>query len=143
MVESTERSSINLDKMKNLFLRRYTAIGAVAALALVAIFAVAAPIALALAPTAPQVQVRDWSQVLVLFSKIFNILFWILILLAVLFIVWAAFNYLTAGGDPEKVKSANHKIIYAVVAIVVALLARAIPTLVCSFLGASGSCTTF
>lgn len=85
-------------------------------------------------PPAPQTTVESVDDIFVLVSNIFNILFWALIVLAGIFIIMAAFSYLTAGGDPEKVKTANQKVIYAAVAVVVAVLARAIPTVVCSFL---------
>ena len=71
----------------------------------------------------------------ILITKIVNILVALLIAVAAIFIVVAAFGYLTAGGDDEKVKSAKQKLVYAVVAIVVALLAFALPKLVVNLLG--------
>ena|SRR3989344_2448012 len=62
-------------------------------------------------------------------------LFWILIVAVLIFVVVAAFRYLTAAGDPEKVKKANYTLIYAAVAIVVALIARTLPQIVNSFTG--------
>lgn len=62
---------------------------------------------------------------------------WVYILffvLAVLFILIAAFRYLTAAGDPEKVKSAQNMLIYAVVAIVIAFLAVGFETIIGTFL---------
>jgi len=64
--------------------------------------------------------------------------FWII---AAIFIILAAFSYLTAGGDEEKLKSAKQKVIYAIVAIVVALLAQSIRWVVSSFLGATNPTT--
>ena len=67
-----------------------------------------------------------------------NLAFWmftILIILAVIMAVYAAFIYLTAAGDAEKVKRANHLLIYIAVAIVVALIAKNVPTLVSTFVG--------
>jgi len=58
--------------------------------------------------------------------------FWIV---AVAMILWAAFLYLTAGGAPEKVGAANATLRYAIVAIVVALIATSLPFLVKSLLG--------
>lgn len=89
--------------------------------------------------TPPPTTIRGVNDVYELINDVFGILFWLLIVLAGIFIIWAAFNYLTAGGDPEKVQTANKKVIYAAVAVVVAVLARAIPTVVCSFL-AQGGC---
>jgi uncharacterized membrane protein len=76
------------------------------------------------------------QSILQLFCTVFAWAFWFLIVLAVIFIIVAAFKYLTAAGDPEKVKSAGTMLIYTAVAIVVALLARAIPLVIGSFLGA-------
>ena len=52
-----------------------------------------------------------------------------LIVLAGIFVVIAAYSYLTAAGDEEKVKGAKNKIIYAAVAIVVGLLSKIIVAL--------------
>lgn len=54
---------------------------------------------------------------------------------AVIFIIIAAFGYLTSGGDAEKVASAKNKIVFVIVAIVVAALAFAVPRLVFNVLG--------
>ncbi len=58
-------------------------------------------------------------------------IFWIV---AIFFIIFAGFTYLTAAGDPEKVTKANHMLRYAVIGIAVALLATVLPTLIQSFL---------
>ncbi|MEK6690024.1 MAG: hypothetical protein AABY78_01835 [Nitrospirota bacterium] len=42
----------------------------------------------------------------------------IFFIIAVMMIILAAFSYLTAGGDEEKVKAAKSRIIYAAVAII-------------------------
>ncbi|MBN2197797.1 hypothetical protein JW698_01200 [Candidatus Wolfebacteria bacterium] len=66
-----------------------------------------------------------------------NVVRWVYILffiLAVLFILFAAFTYLTAGGDTEKVEKAKNQIIYAAVAIAVALLAVGFEIIIRSFL---------
>lgn len=57
--------------------------------------------------------------------------FWII---AAIFIVIAAYKYLTAGGAEDKVKSAKQMLIYAVIAIVVALVATAVVGATSSFL---------
>src|SRR3972149_177177 len=53
----------------------------------------------------------------------------LLIALSVLFVIYAAFLYLTAGGDPKNVENAKNIIIYAVVAIVIALKANVVATI--------------
>ncbi|MBI2641968.1 MAG: hypothetical protein HYW96_00105, partial [Candidatus Wildermuthbacteria bacterium] len=39
----------------------------------------------------------------------------------------AAFQFVTGGGKPEEVSAARQKLIYAVIGIAIALLARALP----------------
>lgn len=60
-----------------------------------------------------------------------SIIFWIL---AVIFILYAGFLYLTAAGDTEKVKTASTQLLYSVIAVAVALFATVIPTFVRNFL---------
>ena len=57
-------------------------------------------------------------------------LFTILFALAVVMIIYAAFLYLTAAGSPDRINSAKSILIYAIVAIVIALVAGGIPTLI-------------
>ncbi|MEY4731573.1 MAG: hypothetical protein RL681_519 [Candidatus Parcubacteria bacterium] len=66
-------------------------------------------------------------------------LFIFLVVLAIIFVVLAAFNYLTSGGDPEKVKTASNQLIYAAVAIAVGLFAKALPLLVGSLVGSTAT----
>jgi hypothetical protein len=84
----------------------------------------------------PQGQINSLQSVLNTVCIVFSWLFYFLIALAVIFIVIAAFKYLTAAGNPEKVGSAGQTLLYAAIAVGVALLARAIPNIVSSFLGA-------
>jgi hypothetical protein len=71
-----------------------------------------------------------------LITRALNYAFTFLLALAVIFVLYAAFIYLTAGGDAEKVSRANRIILYAAIAIAIAVLARAVPILVTNFLGA-------
>ena len=61
-------------------------------------------------------------------------LFGILLVAAVVFLIYAAFLYLTSGGEEEKTKKAKSYVIYAVIAIGIGILAQAIVALVGSFL---------
>lgn len=82
-------------------------------------------------PTGP----TSLDQLLGVLNKIINILFTILMIAAVIFILIAAFNYLTAMGSADKVKTANNMIIYAAIAIAVALVAKGIPWVISSIIG--------
>lgn len=59
------------------------------------------------------------------------VIFWII---TVLFLIWAAVIYLTAGGEEEKLKEAKNRVIYAVIAAAIALLANGISAIVYNLL---------
>ncbi|MDP3015358.1 MAG: hypothetical protein Q8N28_03055 [bacterium] len=63
----------------------------------------------------------------------------IFFVIAVLLIIFAAFTYLFAGGDPEKVTEAKNRLIYAAVAIAVAFLAVGFEAIVRNFLTTPGA----
>lgn len=56
-------------------------------------------------------------------KRLTNFMTWLLLALAVMFVIYAAYLYLTSQGDAEKVKQASKVILYAAVSIGVALLA--------------------
>ena len=58
----------------------------------------------------------------------------IFFIVAVIFILFAAFNYLSGGENTEKLKTAHNQIIYAAIAIAVALLAVGISTIIQRFI---------
>ncbi len=63
----------------------------------------------------------------------------IFFIIAVLLVIMAAFTYLFAGGDPEKVGEAKSRLIYATVAIAVAFLAVGFEAIVKNFLTTPGA----
>jgi hypothetical protein len=70
-----------------------------------------------------------------------NVIKWvytIFYVVTVLFILLAAFNYLQGGTNPEKVKTAKAQLKYAVIAIVIALVASGVTLLLQRFLGSYG-----
>lgn len=58
----------------------------------------------------------------------------IFFVIAVMFILFSAYSFLTSGGEPEKVKSAREKIMWAAVAIAIALLAVGAEVIIKNFL---------
>jgi len=62
-------------------------------------------------------------------------IFVVLLVLAVIFIVLAGFQFITGGGDPAAISEARTKLIYAAVGIGVALLARGLPEAVRNIIG--------
>lgn len=88
-------------------------------------------------PTAPYSTLTGFQNFIC--TVVVGWLFTLLIVLAVVFVLIAAFKYLTASGDPEKVKSASSTLIYAAIAVVVGLFARALPLIIGSlFSGGTG-----
>jgi uncharacterized protein YacL len=86
----------------------------------------------------PFVNVDIWQMV----NKALTWFLFFVILAAVVMIIMAGWEYVQAAGDSKKIQAALNRIIYAVVGIVVALLAKAIIMFACSFLG-TGTCSFF
>lgn len=63
-------------------------------------------------------------------EKIITWLITIVLIVAALFIVFAAFTFITAGGDPEKLNTARNQVMYALIGVVVALLAHGLVLLI-------------
>jgi len=63
-------------------------------------------------------------------NRIFNVVFVLLMALVGIMVIIGAFNIVTAGGDPQKVTSGKNYIMYAVLGLVVALFAKAIPAII-------------
>ena len=59
-------------------------------------------------------------------TEVLNIALVVIGIVAVLFLILYAFQYITAGGDPEKAKKARSGIINAIIGIIVAALAFSI-----------------
>lgn len=104
---------------------------------LVAILSIA-PLA-AFAQTIPPVNVpssnvRSLSDISRIIVTLINWLTGIFFAVAVLFIFYAAYLYLTAAGDEKRLGQAKNQLIYSIIAIVVALLAGSIRFIVSSLL---------
>ncbi|MDO8504233.1 MAG: hypothetical protein Q7S36_00060 [Candidatus Liptonbacteria bacterium] len=85
----------------------------------------------------------DTSAFFTLGCRIVDFLFAVLIFATIFFVVLAAYKYLTSGGEPDKVKEASQDLLFAAVAIVVALLAKGVPAIVGSLLGVAVISTIF
>jgi len=62
-------------------------------------------------------------------------IFVVLIIIVALLIAWGGFLIATAAGAPEKVASGRNYILYALIGLAVALLAKALPSIVKALLG--------
>ncbi len=88
-------------------------------------------------PPQTSISQNGWSAVIDLINLARNWLFGILLAVVVVFILLAAFNFLTAGGSDEKVKKAKGMLRNAVIALVVGLLCGSIILVVTAFFDAS------
>jgi len=68
-----------------------------------------------------------------LFMKILNWTFNIIIVLGLIYILFAGYKYMTSGGETTKVQAALQNIIYALVGIAIAILAKALVNFVVSW----------
>lgn len=66
--------------------------------------------------------IADGDQV----AKLFSLIFGIAAAIAILVIVIAAINFITGGGDPEKISRAKRAIIFSLVGLAIAISAEAI-----------------
>ncbi|MDP3901415.1 MAG: hypothetical protein Q8Q37_00355 [bacterium] len=74
--------------------------------------------------------VQDVGDVVRVLDNIVNWLFAFLLASALIFILIAAYAYLSAGGDQEEIKKAHRMIFYAAIAIAVGLLSRSVVPIV-------------
>lgn len=82
------------------------------------------------APPETIVSKQGAHGVLVLIKTVGEWMFGILVALAVILVLLAAFDFLFSGGDEKKVAEARDKLTYALVAVGVAILARGIILLI-------------
>lgn len=85
-------------------------------------------------PGQENINIRSVGDVVGKFEIIVNWVQYIFFIVAALYIILAAFAYLTSGGDETKIKTAKDRLMYAVIAIVVALLAFVMKNVVTGFL---------
>ena len=69
------------------------------------------------------------------FPAIVTLLFGAAILLALFFLIFAGIQWMTSGGDKQKISAAREKIIFAIVGLLVVLLAYLVITFVMNFFG--------
>jgi len=83
---------------------------------------------IAAAQSPPEATVTDLNDITAIAQKITSWARIMFFVLAGLFLVFAAFKFLTSGGDEDKIKGAKNALIYAIIAIVVALIATGVAT---------------
>lgn len=109
-----------------------------------AIVLVCVPLIVAAATSLPPPPLSDlkFQDVLDILNKLVTWVFTVFLIIAVIFIIIAAFRYLASSGSPEGVKAATKALTFAAVAIVVAMLSVGVRSLVQELLGTQISNTT-
>ena len=82
----------------------------------------------------PAGQIDIWA----LLIKTLNWFFNITIIIAAIFLVFAGWQYITAGGDEEKMKSGLNTLIRALIGVGIALLAKGLIYIVSTFVIGTG-----
>lgn len=100
----------------------------------------AAPLLTLAQVTVPQ-GITSYSGIIQIISTAASWILGILLAAAVVLILIAAFNYITAAGDDTKVKKAKSMITFAIIAVVLGLLAKGIVALIINFMGPSAGGT--
>ncbi|GEM_PF-2316062 len=83
-------------------------------------------------PAGPQTK----AELLAILDTVVNWFFTIFIIIAIIFIILAAFQFITGGGDTAKISEARQKLIWATLGIIVALIAKGFPVVIRNILGA-------
>lgn len=90
-------------------------------------------------PVYPDVQIDLWGANSI-FYKVVNWFFGIVVVLAAIFIIYAGYTYVISGGDPGKIKNSLNAVIYSLIGVGIALLAKGLVYLLCTFFGVGQSC---
>lgn len=86
-------------------------------------------------PTTPPI--TKLEDIVNIMNKVGEWIFAIIFALAIIFILVSAFQFLTAAGNPEKIASARQILIYALIAVAIAVVAWGLPKIVTTLLGTS------
>jgi len=83
--------------------------------------------------------IQTWPQVMIAICTFVGYFFWFVLALSSIYVIVAAFWYVTAQEDVEKTSKARRTLTYAAVGVAVALCALAFPLIVGSLVAPSSS----
>ena len=84
----------------------------------------------------------DLNGIQTILCNVLNWLFTFSLIAGVIFIIFGAFTYMTSGGSEEKVTSANKAMMYAVIGIAIAIVAKGVPFIIGDLLKITTTLTT-
>jgi len=92
-------------------------------------------IGLTVSPIVPAGPLPTGIDPITAIQRITLLLFNILMGVAIIFVFWGAFLFFTAGGEKDQIQAGRNKIMWALIAVIVAVLAQATITWVRTFFG--------
>ncbi|MBI5079351.1 hypothetical protein HZB06_01580 [Candidatus Wolfebacteria bacterium] len=78
--------------------------------------------------------IKSINKIYEILAKIARYAYTAFFIVAVIFIIIAAFTFLTARGDPTAIASARKELVWAIVAIIIALLSVAMAQIIIDFI---------
>lgn len=87
--------------------------------------------------TVSEAETKSWGMCCML-DAVYTVVDWVffvLVAVVALLTIFGGFTISTAGGDPEKVNKGRDYILYAMIGLAVALLSRAVPSVVAGLIG--------
>lgn len=76
----------------------------------------------------------DSAGVIAIMERVISLMYGAALIFATIAIIFAAFQYATAGSSSDGIRNANRAIIYAVVAVIAAILSKGLTSLVAQFI---------
>ena len=83
--------------------------------------------------------IQNWEGVVHLLEKAGQWMYQAFFIIAVMYFLWGAFTFLQAGGDAAKVAEGKKRILYGVIAVIVALVSTGVAQIINSFLSAGAN----
>ncbi len=81
-----------------------------------------------------QSPINSAEQVITILKNVVGLVYRLFFILTIFFVLLAAYNFLFAQGDPNKVKLARDQLLYAAVAVAVALISTGAAAIIQSFI---------
>ncbi len=80
------------------------------------------------------IEINSIDDILTIIENITSWMYRILLAIVVIFVLMAAFTYLTSSGNIDKIKKANNQLLYAAIAVVIAILSFSVSQIITSVL---------
>ena len=99
------------------------------------LFTLLMPVKVVAAPPIEESRIVDLESLFQLFGELVGWIMMFVILVAVVMIIWAGFNFITASGDETKTKKGKSMLTYALIGVAIVLAVRGLITLVGAIVG--------